>query len=82
MIYCNNFAAIAFSQNSGSSSRSKHIDIKYLIVKEKVHESYISVDHVRTEHMLSDSLTKGLTPKVFQEHVTRMGLVESFDVLS
>jgi hypothetical protein len=33
-IFCDNSVAVSFSQNTGSSSRSEHIDIKYLFVRE------------------------------------------------
>jgi len=63
-IFCNNSAAaVYFSLNTGSSSRSEHIDIKYLFVREKVVESHICVVHTPTEHMLADLLTKGLSPR-------------------
>ncbi|KAH9735468.1 Integrase catalytic domain-containing protein [Citrus sinensis] len=76
-IYCDNSAAVSFSHNTGSSSRSKHIDIKYLFVREKIALSCVSVEYILTELMLADPLTKALAPKVFREHVTHMGLLES-----
>ena len=79
-MFCDNSAAVRFSHNSKSTSGSKHIDIKYFFVREKVQESQITMEQIATENMIADPLTKGLTPKVFQEHVTNMGLVSSFDV--
>ncbi|KAL5747041.1 hypothetical protein ACOSQ2_024338 [Xanthoceras sorbifolium] len=81
-IYCDNSAAVAFSRNTRSSSHSKHIDIKFLFVREKVMESVICVEHIPTGLMLADALTKGLAPRVFQEHATHMGLIESSVVFS
>ncbi|KAL5752822.1 hypothetical protein ACOSQ2_023329 [Xanthoceras sorbifolium] len=81
-IYCDNSAAVAFSRNTRSSSRSKHIDIKFLFVREKVMESVICVEHISTGLMLADPLTKGLAPRVFQEHATHMGLIEFSIVFS
>ncbi|KAL5775559.1 hypothetical protein ACOSP7_013116 [Xanthoceras sorbifolium] len=81
-IYCDNSAAIVFSHNTRSSSRSKHIDIKFLFVREKVMESVICVEHIPTGLMLADLLTKGLALRVFQEHTTHMGLIESSVVFS
>jgi len=37
----------------------------------------ISLEHISTEKMLADPLTKGLPPNVFREHVAGMGLRES-----
>ena len=51
--------------------------IKYYAVKDKVRNHVISLEHISTEKMLVDPLTKGLPPKVFREHVASMGLRES-----
>ena len=55
----------------------KHIDIKYYVVKDKVRDQMISLEHISTEKMLADPLIKGLSPNVFREHVAGMGLRES-----
>ncbi|RDY13427.1 hypothetical protein CR513_01657, partial [Mucuna pruriens] len=60
-----------------SSTKSKFIDIKFLVVKERVHNKQISIEHIGTSFMLGDSLTKGLIPKVFHEHTAHMGKRET-----
>ena len=50
------------------SGAAKHIDIKYYVVKDKVRDQVISLEHISTEKMLVDPLTKGLPPNVFREH--------------
>ncbi|KAF7129522.1 hypothetical protein RHSIM_Rhsim10G0046400 [Rhododendron simsii] len=64
-------------QNNKSSSKSKHIDIKFLVVKERVRNHLMSIEYISTELMIADPLTKGLPPKVFKEHVARAGVVNS-----
>ncbi|KAJ9689270.1 hypothetical protein PVL29_014779 [Vitis rotundifolia] len=76
-LFCDNSAAVAFSKNTRSISRSKHIDVKFYFVKEKVAESLIDIEHMSTKSMLADPLTKGLPIVVFQEHVSQMGLLEA-----
>ena len=61
--------------NTRSTSRSKHIDVKFFFVKEKVAESLISIEHTPTTSMLVDPLTKVLLICVFQEHITLIGLL-------
>ena len=68
---------VSFSRNTRCTSRSKHIDVKFFFVKEKVAESLISIEHTPTTSVLANPLTKGLPICVFQEHVTRMGLLEA-----
>jgi hypothetical protein len=77
-IFCDNSAAVSFSQNTGSSLRSEHIDIKYLFVREKVVESHICVVHTPTEHMLADLLTKGLSPIVLSGACDSYGFIRVF----
>ena len=74
-LFCDNSIVVSFSWNTRSTSRSKHIDVKLFFVKEKVAKSLISVEHMPITSMLADPLTKGLPICVFQEHVTRMGLL-------
>lgn len=80
-IYCDNDVAVRFSNNNKILGGSKHIDIKYLVVNERVLNQTVFISHIGTTLMLVDPLTKGLTPKLFQEHVARMGLVESLSCL-
>jgi hypothetical protein len=75
-IYCDNEAAVFFSHNNKSSGSAKYIDIKCHIVKEKILDHTIEVEHIRTHHMLADPLTKGLPPSVFSKHAAGMGLKE------
>ena len=75
-LYCNNQSAVFFSSNNKSSGASKHIDLKYRVVKERCQDRIIKIEHIRTNAMLADPLTKGLPPNVFEEHVTDMGLMD------
>ena len=74
-LFCDNFAIVYFSMNTRNTSRSKNIDVKFFFVKEKVAKSLISVEHTTMRSMLTNPLTRGLPICVFQEHVTRMGLL-------
>ena len=60
--------------------KSKHIDIKFLVVKEIVQSGQVSIDHIDTNSMVMDPLTKGLPPKVFHEHTAHMGVISLYDI--
>ena len=75
-LYCDNKSAVLYSNNNRSSTKSKHIDIKFLVVKEKVQSVQISIEHLGTNSMIVDPLTKRLPPKVFHEHVAHMGVLQ------
>jgi len=76
-LYCDNNPAVEYAHNNRSSGAAKHIDIKYYVVKDKIRDHVIKLEHISTEKMLADPLTKGLPPSVFREHVAGMGLRES-----
>ncbi|KAL6340144.1 hypothetical protein AAG906_040580 [Vitis piasezkii] len=76
-IYCDNIAAVFFSKNGKFSSGSKHMDLKYLVVKERVQKQQVLIENIRTTLMVADPLTKGLPPKAYLEHVMRMGLLSN-----
>ena len=73
-LYCDNSVAVFFAKNDKCRSRSKHIDIKYLAIQERVKEKKVVIDHVSIELMIADPLTKGMPIRNFREHVTNMGL--------
>ena len=73
-LYCDNSAAVFMAKNNKSGSRSKHIDIKYLAIREHVREMKMVIEHISTELMIVDPLTKGMPPKYFKDHVVQMGL--------
>ena len=61
-LFCDNSAYVSISRNT---SCSKHIDVKFYFVKEKVAKSLILVEHIPTTSMLANSRTKGLPICVF-----------------
>ena len=73
-IYCDNSAAVFFSKNEKYSKGAKHMDLKYLSVKEEVHK--VLIEHISINLMIAKPLTKGLPPKIFIGHVERMGVMD------
>jgi hypothetical protein len=80
-IHCDNSSAVLYSNNNRSSSKSKHIDIKFLTLKERVQSELISIEHISTAYMLADPLTKRLIPKQFHEHVAHIGIYITWGLL-
>ena len=73
-MYCDNSSTIFMAKNNKSGSRSKHIDIKYLAIRERVKKNKVVIEHVSTELMIAELLTKGMPPLRFKDHVVSMGL--------
>jgi len=53
------------------------MELKYLVVRERVQKQKVSIENISTTLMVADPLTKGLPPKTFKEHVIRMGLLSN-----
>jgi hypothetical protein len=64
-IYCDNKITIFFSHNNKLSGASKHIDLRYIVVRERVQDCIINLEHIGTKEMLEDPLMKGLPPHIF-----------------
>ena len=76
-LYYDDEPAVCHADNNKSSGAAKYIDIKFYVVKDKVQDHSISLEHISTKKMLADPLTKGLPSNVFREHLAGMGLRES-----
>jgi len=59
----------------------KHIDIKFLVINDKVQNHILSVDSDSTILNITDPLIKRLPPKVFLEHIAHMGMTSYDDIL-
>jgi hypothetical protein len=59
-IYCDNQSAIALAKNDTFHQRTKHIDIRYHLIREHVAAGIITMKFVRTEDQQADILTKRL----------------------
>jgi len=78
-MYCDNQSAVFFCANDKLSGASKHIDLKYRVVKDRNRDNTLKIQHISTKENIADPLTKGLPPILFQKHVLGMGLVGSLD---
>nr|GFA79202.1 hypothetical protein [Tanacetum cinerariifolium] len=64
--YCDSKAAIAISCNPVQHSRTKHIDVRYHFIKEKVEKGIVELFFVRAEYQLADLFTKALPEERFK----------------
>nr|GEY90989.1 Gag-Pol polyprotein [Tanacetum cinerariifolium] len=72
-MYCDSKAAITISCNPVQHSRTKHIDIRYHFIKEKVKKGIVELFFVGTEYQLADLFTKALPEERFKYLVRRLG---------
>ena len=63
-LYRDNSIAVFMAKNNKSGSRSKHIGIKYLAIREHVKEEKVVIEHISTESVIADPLTKGMPLRI------------------
>ena len=60
-----NMSTIAMINNDCNGQKTKHIEIRFNLIREQVQKLVIQLEHLRTQDMVSDILTKPLDPKPF-----------------
>lgn len=74
LMYCDNQSAIRISGNDIYHARSKHIDVRYHFVRERVANNQVAIRYKKTEDMVADALTKGLHRPKHEAFTKAMGL--------
>jgi len=75
-IKADNKGAIALSKDARFHTRTKHIDIQWHFVREKVENGTVIFDYCPTGEMAADGLTKALDKVKFGRFVSLMGLID------
>jgi len=73
-MFCDNRAAIDFFKNRVENSRTKHIDISYHIVKEKIENKLLELQYVPSNENPADVMTKGLKRTAHIHCLRKVGL--------
>uniref|UniRef100_A0A2N9FP96 Reverse transcriptase Ty1/copia-type domain-containing protein n=1 Tax=Fagus sylvatica TaxID=28930 RepID=A0A2N9FP96_FAGSY len=73
-LYCDNKAAISIAHNPVQHDRTKHVEVDRHFIKEKLTEGLICTPFVRTENQLADILTKGVSNKIFNSALDKLGI--------
>jgi hypothetical protein len=60
LLYIDNQAAIAISENDTHHSRTKHIDIRHHFIRDAIKDNTVKVKWINSQNQLADILTKGL----------------------
>ena len=66
LIYQDNTASISMATNVKVSSKSKHIQVRHHFVRDLINDKIIYLEHMPTEHMIADILTKPLGRVAFE----------------
>ncbi len=69
-----NKEAISLTENPEFHRRTKHIEVRYHWIREKVESNKIQVSYVPTKDMIADGLTKPLNLQLFKKFRVMMGM--------
>ena len=64
-IWCDNIGAIALASNPVFHARTKHVEVDYHFIREKVCNNDIKIQHVSTIDQIANVFTKGQTAQRF-----------------
>jgi hypothetical protein len=71
-----NKSAISLVKTPAHHDQSKHIDVKYQVIREYENTGQIEVQFIRTENQLGDILTKPLYKVKFSELTVKIDMKE------
>lgn len=74
IIYCDNTSAINISKNLVLHARTKHIELKYHFMRERIQEKQVRMEHVSSKEQLVDIFTKPLPKANFEYLRGKLGV--------
>jgi hypothetical protein len=73
-IYTDNAPAEALAKSDKNTQRSKHIDVRYHIVRDNVANKRVKLSHVATGDNIADIMTKALPTTTHRKHMSTIKL--------
>jgi hypothetical protein len=74
MIYCDNLSSIQLAKNPVFHARTKHIEVHYQFVQERVLSGEVKLQHVPTDRQIADIFTKPLGLDKLRQFSGTLGL--------
>ncbi|XP_047259222.1 secreted RxLR effector protein 161-like [Capsicum annuum] len=74
-LYCDNQSTICLAENPIFQARTKHVEIHYHFIREKVLQGEIDLKHIKTEQQIADVFTKCLSVNKFESLCQQLGMV-------
>ncbi len=68
VVRVDNIGAIFMAENVTTSTRTRHVDVRYHFVREFVEDGFIKVIFVRTTKNKADIFTKNVTGELYDTH--------------
>lgn len=74
-IWCDNISLISLASNPVFHSRTKHLEVDYHYVREKVVRGELLVNYICSQDQIADLLTKGLSSARFKLLMSKLSVV-------
>lgn len=74
LLQCDNLSAVHLSANPGFHSRSKHVEVDYHYIRERVALGVIEIQHIPAALQVADIFTKSLPRRSFTDLRTKLGV--------
>ena len=74
-LLCDNQSAIRLANSDVSSPCSKHIDVQYHFIREKIEDGTFETSWIPTADMTADIFTKSLPFPAFSRHCSALGIL-------
>jgi hypothetical protein len=78
IVHVDNVGAIFMSENVTSSTRTRHMDTRWHFVREHQEKGLIKIIFVPSAGNISDILTKNVTGEVYETHLGKCVVVDSY----
>jgi hypothetical protein len=75
-LYCDNQGAVRNCEEGAERTKTKHLDIKYMFIRDTVSTGQVQIQYISTNHMIADMLTKGLRKYQFEYCRDNIGLLK------
>ncbi len=76
VIYCDNISSILLANNLVYHARTKHIEVHYHFIREKVLAKEIDLIHVSTKNQVADIFTKALSTDKLKKFRKMLSVLE------
>lgn len=74
VLYCDNISTIKLSKNPVMHGCSKHIDVRFLFLRNLVNDGVVELKQCSTQEQIADVMTKPLKLEVFAKMREAMGI--------